>query len=174
MASNAQLHALWVGHGASEKELRALTSSTGFENRHHWMPWLDDVVPAYAAMDMLALPSIGSETFGRVLVEAQAHGIPVLGAANGGIPEAMIDGHTGRLLPPGDVGCWATTIAELVQNAQLRARFSAQARRFAQRFHSRHVATDFPRVLDGFLAPRPPLGTPAVVPVTLARKVPAD
>jgi glycosyltransferase involved in cell wall biosynthesis len=174
MASQGRLHALWVGHGAIERELHSLTASTGFENRHHWMPWLDDVVPAYAAMDLLALPSVGSETFGRVLVEAQAHGIPVLGAANGGIPEAMIDGHTGRLLPPGDVDCWAAGIAELVEDAQLRARFGVQARCFAERFESRNVALDFPRVLDGFLAPSHGLKQPGVVPVTLARKLPAD
>jgi len=174
MASQPRLHALWVGHGASEDELRALASASGFENRHHWMPWLDDVVPAYSAMDVLALPSVGSETFGRVLIEAQAHGIPVLGAANGGIPEALIDGQTGRLLAPGDVREWAEGIAAFVEDGELRARCGAQARRFAQRFASRHIARDFLRVLDGFAAPRPTIDPVAVVPVTLARKVPAD
>jgi len=174
MPSEARLHALWVGHGASETELRALTSASGLENRHHWMPWLDDVVPAYAAMDLLALPSVGSETFGRVLIEAQAHGIPVLGAANGGIPEALIHGQTGLLVAPGDVQGWADGIAAFVRDADMRARFGAQARRFAQRFASRHIARDFLRVLDGFTAPRPSLEPAAVVPVTLARKVPAD
>jgi glycosyltransferase involved in cell wall biosynthesis len=137
------------------------------------MPWLDDIVPAYAAMDLLALPSVGSETFGRVLVEAQAHGIPVLGAANGGIPEALIDGQTGLLLPPGDVKRWASGITSLVENEELRTRFGAEARRFAQRFASRRIVRDFFRVLDSFVAPRPTIETP-VVPVTLARKVPAD
>jgi len=174
MASQSRLHALWVGHGKSEQELRGIAASTGFENRNHWMPWLDDVVPAYAAMDILALPSVGSETFGRVLVEAQAHGIPVLGAMNGGIPEALLDGQTGRLLPAGDVEMWTAGIAELVQNPQLRARFGTQARRFAQRFASRHIARDFLHVLDGFLEPRPIVDTSPVVPVTLAPKLPAD
>lgn len=174
MATQSRLHALWVGHGRSETELRAVASSTGFENRHHWMPWLDDVVPAYAAMDVLALPSVGSETFGRVLIEAQAHGLPVLGASNGGIPEALLDGQTGRLVPPGDVELWTAGIAELVQNAQLRSRFGAQARRFAQRFASRHIGADFLRVLDGFLETRPIVDTSPVVPVTLAPKVPVD
>jgi glycosyltransferase involved in cell wall biosynthesis len=174
MTSQSRVHALWVGHGKSEQELRALAASTGFENRHHWMPWIDDVVPAYAAMDVLALPSVGSETFGRVLIEAQAHGIPVLGASNGGIPEALLDGQTGRLIPPGNVDLWTAGIAELVQNAQLRARFGAQARRFAQRFAARHIAADFLHVLDGFLASRPVADTAQVVPVTLAPKLPVD
>jgi glycosyltransferase involved in cell wall biosynthesis len=173
MASQGRLHALWVGHGASESELRSMTTDGGFENRHHWMPWLDDIVPAYAAMDLLALPSVGSETFGRVLVEAQAHGIPVLGAANGGIPEAMIDGQTGLLLPPGNVKRWSAGIAQLVENEEMRARFGAEALRFAQRFASRRIVRDFLRVLDSFIAPRPAMESP-VVPVTLARKVPAD
>jgi glycosyltransferase involved in cell wall biosynthesis len=174
MSSHGRLHALWVGHGASEAELRATTAATGFENRHHWMPWLDDVVPAYAAMDLLALPSVGSETFGRVLVEAQAHGIPVLGAANGGIPEALIDGQTGRLLAPGDIARWSAGITELVENDELRARLGAGAVRFAQRFASRQIARDFSRVLDSFVTPQPSIGPTPVVPVTLARKAPAD
>jgi len=173
MSTQPRFHALWVGHGAAEPELRSLTASSGFENRHHWMPWLDDIVPAYAAMDLLALPSVGSETFGRVLVEAQAHGIPVLGAANGGIPEAMIDGQTGLLLPPGDVQRWSSGIALLVENEELRTRFGTEALRFAERFASRRIVRDFFRVLDSFVAPRPTIESP-VVPVTLARKVPAD
>ena len=81
MSEDSRLHALWVGHGKSEQALRDLTTLGGSPTHHHWSPWLDDVRPAYAAMDMLALPSEGSETFGRVLVEAQAYGLPVLGCA---------------------------------------------------------------------------------------------
>src|SRR6185503_11207643 len=101
------------GHGDSEVPLREITERDGFAGRHHWMSWLDDVHPAYLAMDMLALPSEGAETFGRVLVEAQACGLPVLGARNRGIPEALADGVTGRLLPPGDILSWAAAIGEL-------------------------------------------------------------
>ena len=147
------MHALWVGHGNFESELRALVDASGFAARHHWMPWLDDVLPAYAAMDLFALPSEGSETFGRVLVEAQSCGIPVLGARNGGIPEALIDGETGRLLPPGDVEAWAGAISELCENDVVRRRYAIAARNFAVRFDSQRIADEFLRVLDSFVTP---------------------
>src|SRR5262249_14186722 len=62
MRDHSRLHALWVGHGKSELSLRDITVRDGFAARHHWMSWLDDVHPAYLAMDMLALPSEGNET----------------------------------------------------------------------------------------------------------------
>src|SRR6185503_3480637 len=150
MARIPRLHALWVGHGKSESELRSLTSATCFESRHHWLPWLDDVSPAYAAMDMLALPSEGSETFGRVLVEAQACGVPVLGARNGGIPEALFEDRTGWLVAPGDVPAWDRAIELLAGNDARRHRFAERGRRFALQFDSRRIAEKFPRVLASF------------------------
>jgi glycosyltransferase involved in cell wall biosynthesis len=174
MARDARLHVLWVGHGKSEEALHATVRAGEFAGRHHWMPWADDVLPAYAAMDLLALPSEGSETFGRVLVEAQACGIPVLGARNGGIPEAMIDGETGRLVAPGDVDGWANAITELCAKDGLRARYAAGAREFAMRFDSHRIAAQFPHVLESFVPRSVPESDIADPAVTLARKVAAD
>jgi glycosyltransferase involved in cell wall biosynthesis len=170
MARCGRVHALWVGHGKGESTLREITAESGFESRHHYMPWLDDVHPAYAAMDILALPSEGSEAFGRVLIEAQACGIPVLGAANGGIPEALVNGHTGRVLPPGNVAVWAAAITELVADYR-RLRLAVNARSFATRFDSRHIVDGFVRILESF----DPVRVPAMpVPITLAAEVGAD
>lgn len=134
MPAHPRLHALWVGHGRLEPRMREIARASGTEHRNHWMPWLDDVLPAYAAMDMLALPSEGSETFGRVLVEAQAHGLPVLGARNGGIPEALRENQTGRLVTAGDVHAWASAIGQLADADVQRRRYGAAARVFATRF----------------------------------------
>jgi D-inositol-3-phosphate glycosyltransferase len=148
MSTDARVHALWVGHGKSEPALRDVATLGGSPTRHHWKPWLDDVRPAYAAMDIVALPSVGSETFGSVLVEAQSCGLPVLGARNGGIPEALADGQTGLLLPKQDVEGWANAIADLASNEDRRRQLAASARDFALRFDGRHVVDEFVRVLD--------------------------
>jgi glycosyltransferase involved in cell wall biosynthesis len=177
MPHHPRLHALWVGHGRLEQRLREIASQGGFSNRHHWMPWLDDVLPAYAAMDMLALPSVGSETFGRVLIEAEACGLPVIGSRNGGIPEAMIENQTGRLVPPGHVAAWASAIGELASNGVLRRRYGLAARGFARRFASDRIADGFIRLLQSVEqrpeAPRTVAIRPAGA-ITLARKVGAD
>jgi len=151
MSQQPRLHALWLGCGKHESELRTLIADGSVASRHHWLPWLDDVRPAYAAMDVLALPSEGSETFGRVLVEAQACGVPVLGARNGGIPEALVDGETGVLLPPGDVARWSWAITRLTARHDERRRLAAAAPAFARRFDGRAIAGDFVKVLESFV-----------------------
>lgn len=151
MAQQPRLRALWVGCGKGERELRERIAASPFAARHHWRPWLDDVRPAYAAMDVLALPSEGSETFGRVLVEAQACGVPVLGARNGGIPEALADGETGLLLPPGDVSSWSWAITRLTAAHEERRRLAAAAPAFARRFDGRRIASEFIRVLESLV-----------------------
>jgi glycosyltransferase involved in cell wall biosynthesis len=148
MESNRNVRGLWVGHGESEDEVRAITDRLGKGGRHVWRPWSADVVPFYAAMDILALPSIGPETFGRVLVEAQACGVPVLGSRNGGISEAMEDGVTGWLLPPGDVAAWTAALRRLCDDAPLRQRMGGACRAFAvARFDAAPIAAAFTAML---------------------------
>ena len=172
MRDRPQVHALWVGHGKSEQALRELVRDGDNAARHHWLPWIDDVHPAYTAMDLLALPSEGSESFGRVLVEAQACGVPVVGARNGGIPEALADGHTGRLVAPGDIGEWSAALTSLVEDDLERARLAQAARNFATQFDARHIAAALPRILSSFDDEGETVAAP--LPVRLAQKAVGD
>ena len=54
-------------------------------------------------LDLLVVPSLWREAFGRVVVEAFAHRVPVIATRTGGLPEIVDDGVTGYLFPPGDV-----------------------------------------------------------------------
>ncbi len=94
-------------------------------------------------MDALALPSIEPDTFGRVLVEAQAVGLPVLGADIGGIPEAFAAGKSGLLLPPGDLAAWREALLGLGHSAALRASLGAEGRVYVQSFAAQRVAEAF-------------------------------
>ncbi|WP_307850657.1 glycosyltransferase family 4 protein [Micromonospora sp. H61] len=92
---------------------------------------LDD---AYAAADLLVLPSRG-ETYGMVVTEALARGLPVLTTEVGGLPEAL--GHApggerpGLLVPPGDPAALAAALIRWLDDDALRARLrrAALARR---------------------------------------------
>ncbi len=125
MAHDERLYALWLGCGRREHDVDDIIRSSCAPDRHVRHAWTDDVHPYYAALDLLALPSIKRESFGRVLIEAQACGIPVLGSAIGGIPEAMDVGRSGRLVAPGDIEAWAGAISELATDGALRARMGA-------------------------------------------------
>jgi glycosyltransferase involved in cell wall biosynthesis len=78
-----------------------------------WFPMRRDVVPAFHAADVLALPST-SESFGRVIVEAMATGIPAVASAVGGVPE-ILDGEFERMLfPKGDAVALSERLGSLI------------------------------------------------------------
>lgn len=67
------------------------------------------------------------EPFGRVAVESQAHGVPVVAAAAGGLPEIVLDGKTGLLFPPRNFNQLAAKVAILLQDRALYESFVAGA-----------------------------------------------
>jgi glycosyltransferase involved in cell wall biosynthesis len=86
---------------------------------------------AYAAADLLVLPS-HAETYGLVVTEALARGLPVLATEVGGVPDALGhgDGGTlpGLLVPPGAPAALGTALREWLSDAELRARLRRTAR----------------------------------------------
>jgi glycosyltransferase involved in cell wall biosynthesis len=64
---------------------------------------------------------------GRVLVEAMALGVPVVGAAVGGIPDVIVDGECGRLVPTEDPAALARALVELGRDASLRRKLGEAA-----------------------------------------------
>ncbi|MGZ4388018.1 MAG: glycosyltransferase family 4 protein [Gaiellaceae bacterium] len=86
-----------------------------------------------AQADVLCAPSIGGESFGVVLLEAMAAGLPVVASDIDGY-RAVLPPEAGRLVPPGDAGALAAELGTLIESAQLRARLGGAARREAQRY----------------------------------------
>ncbi len=73
----------------------------------------DDMAAAYAASDVAVSASVHPESFGRVLAEAGAMGLPVVASDHGGAKEIVLEGETGWLVPPGD----PAALAEGIRNA---------------------------------------------------------
>ena len=147
MAVEPRLHCLWLGDGPDAPALRDLAAAHPTTGRHHFPGWIHDVHPYYSAFSMLAFPSIATETFGRVSIEAQAAGIPVLGSDIGGIPETLQAGVTGLLLPPGDVSAWRVAILKLC-DASVRESMGAAAHQYVQqRFSTCVIANELQRIL---------------------------
>jgi len=86
---------------------------------------------AYATADLLVAPS-RSETYGMAVTEALAHGLPVLAAAVGGLPEALgasTDGaRSGQLIPPGDPAALAAALRDWLGDEHHRRRLRTAAR----------------------------------------------
>ncbi|MDD3444677.1 MAG: glycosyltransferase family 4 protein [Zavarzinia sp.] len=71
-----------------------------------------DMAAAYMLADVVVAPSLEPEAFGRIPVEAQAMGKPVVATDHGGFRETLIPGETGLLVPPGDATALAAAIGE--------------------------------------------------------------
>ncbi len=86
---------------------------------------------AYAAADLLVLPS-HAETYGMVVTEALARGLPVIASDVGGVTEALGHGHDGTrpglLVPPGDPAALGAALRSWLGDARLRGRLRAAAR----------------------------------------------
>jgi glycosyltransferase involved in cell wall biosynthesis len=80
---------------------------------------------AYAAADLLVLASHG-ESYGMVVTEALARGVPVIATDVGGVSEAL--GHGGLLVPPGDPAALGTALRAWLTDAALRERLRQAAR----------------------------------------------
>ncbi len=83
----------------------------------------EELDPYYRKADMLAMTSQDEgdhfEGFVYVFLEAGAYGLPVIGTRSGGIPDAVLDGETGFLLPPDDVEGIARAMITLAENPAL-------------------------------------------------------
>ena len=105
----------------------------------------DDLARAYAAADVLVLAS-RAETYGMVITEALARGLPVIGTTVGGLPEALGQTPDGRqpglLVPPGDGGALGAALREWLTDAGLRQRLREAARERRSTLFGWDVPTD--------------------------------
>lgn len=92
-----------------------------------------------ARADVLVAPSLRGESFGVVLLEAMAAGLPVVASDIPGY-RAVVPREAGRLLPPGDVAALAAALDELLADAALRERLGDAGREAAAAYAWPHVA----------------------------------
>jgi glycosyltransferase involved in cell wall biosynthesis len=93
----------------------------------------EKVAQLMAAADVFALPS-KVESFGLVLLEASAAGVPVVCSNTGGVPEVFQDGFNALLYPPGDDNAMAKAIICLIQDRELAKKIGANAVETANKF----------------------------------------
>ena len=90
-----------------------------------------DLAQAYASSDLFVFPST-TDTFGNVILEAQASGLPVVVSDAGGPRENMLPGRTGLVTPGGDAQALAQAILSLSRDQSLRARMGRDARAYME------------------------------------------
>ena len=141
-ARDPRLHLCLAGGGPEEGALRARVGEHAT-----FLGWLrgDDLARAYASADILLLAS-RTDTFGQVLLEAQASGLAVVAVAEGGPRELVEDGVTG-LLRPADAGHLADAVLDLARAPGIRRRLAWAA---LAAVASRSWERSLDRLADGY------------------------
>lgn len=110
------------------RELQDLIFRHGLGEQVQIIGHCDDMPAAYRLADVVVSASIEPEAFGRVAVEAQALGRPVIATNHGGARETVIDGETGWLTPPGDAASLSAALERaLALGGHERARMAETA-----------------------------------------------
>ena len=123
-----------VGNPAGIPAFKARAQALGVAGRVHFLGALKSVDPAYRAADVLVHPTL-EDTFAMVVLEAMAHGLPVVvsGPAYCGIASLLTHGHDALLLDdPRDAAAIAAALGQLLGDAALAVGMGAAARRSAQ------------------------------------------
>jgi glycosyltransferase involved in cell wall biosynthesis len=135
---------LWIaGVGPQEAKLRAMAAALGVEGRLRFLGWRTDASALYRTADVCVFPS-RYEPLGNVVIQAWAHGLPVVAAASQG-PKALIrDSEDGLLVPIDDADALAAAVRRLISQPELRARLAqAGAKRVEREFSEAAVVAQW-------------------------------
>jgi len=140
---------LIIGDGPLRRSLQALTASLGLQDRVRFLGAVrhEEVLSLMRRAAMLVLPGIRTATgrvegLGMALLEAAAAGVPVVASRVGGIPECVVDGRTGFLVPERDEGALAGGIAKLLDDPLMRHRMGAEGRALVELRFDVHRQTE--------------------------------
>lgn len=152
---------LLVGHGPEEDALRHLAVHLGLGDCARFLGRREDVPDLLAAADALVLPSL-FEGLPLVVLEAMSAGLPVVATRIPGTDEAVVDGITGTLVPPGEAPALAAALLDLISRpAHARAKGRVGLARFAEIFHAARMAKETQHLYrEGLAAIAAPLHTP--------------
>jgi glycosyltransferase involved in cell wall biosynthesis len=136
-----------LGTGSLETDLRRSYADADWVVIHGSVPQ-EQVAKFMARASLLLIPSLWPETVPGVAVHALYAGLPAMGSRIGGIPEHIMVGKTGFLLPPGDVEAWQRGIENALGNPALLDAFSAEGPSQARRFDADLAVATYEKFMD--------------------------
>ncbi|MNC22223.1 GDP-mannose-dependent alpha-mannosyltransferase [compost metagenome] len=142
-------HLLIVGDGPQLPELRAAApQNVTFSGSKYG----EELAELYATGDLFVFPSC-TETFGNVVLEAMASGLPVIAADAGGSRDLVVSGRSGTLFEPHNPAAMAEAICRLAEQPELRMAMGQEGRRLALSRSWDHIfdglISDYQEVIEG-------------------------
>jgi glycosyltransferase involved in cell wall biosynthesis len=143
-----------VGEGPLCEDLQSLAVQLGVRDRVRFLGLRHDVSELLRHAQLFVLASHW-EGLPRSILEAMRAGLPVVATSLAGVPEVVVDGGTGTLVPHADVAALRSAIEDLLANAETRVRYGAAGRRrFIEQFTFSRMLADTLAVYDEVLAER--------------------
>jgi glycosyltransferase involved in cell wall biosynthesis len=132
---------VFVGRGPKERAVRQAIAQAGLEAQITVGGFVPALPAVMAALDLGLYVPVESEGMSRVVFEYLAAGVPLLAARVGVVPEVLVDGEHAALVPAGDAGMLAATLAGLLEDPGRRRRLGEAGRRLVvERFSGARVA----------------------------------
>lgn len=125
-AESVQAKLLFCGDGPEISDTYRLVDELGIEDKVIFLGKREGVQEIYSIADALLLLS-EKESFGLVLIEAMACGVPCIGTNIGGIPEVISDGENGFIVPLADNDYASLKLTKLLTNEKMHKDFSENA-----------------------------------------------
>jgi len=145
-----------IGGGAGESSVRRLIRDSGLsDERLRFLGERTDLPLLMQGLDVVCLCSEWQECLSVVMLEAMAAGRAFVGPAIGSLDEALIDGHTGRMIPPADALALAKVLTELIADSDQRLRLGRNARdKVNKEFRADQMAKAFENLVGSLCASR--------------------
>jgi glycosyltransferase involved in cell wall biosynthesis len=126
-----ETHFLFFGKGSCEEKLRCFCDELGVADKVTFAGFRGDLPEILPCLDLVAHPAL-MEGLGVSLLQAAAAGVPIVGCRTGGIPEIVIDGENGYLVPPGSSEVLVQPIVELLSDSEKRKKMSLRGQMIVQ------------------------------------------
>jgi glycosyltransferase involved in cell wall biosynthesis len=140
-----------VGDGSERERLQALARGLGIEQRVIWQGWSENARSYLPSFDLFVLPS-RFEGFPLVVLEAHLAETAVVATNVGSVPDAVVHGETGLLVPPADADALTAAMRHLLVDVDLRRRLARRGRLLVlERFTADHMARAFRELYDEVL-----------------------
>ncbi len=154
------VHLLVVGHPGQIERYQTVARTLGLQDRVHFLGSLQDVGAAYFAADVLAHPTLG-DSFAMVVLEAMAHGLPVVVSSGRYCGIAALLSHEANALVlehPEDANALQQALLRVLNDKTLATTLRQQGENFANQHSWKHTAQAYAQVYEELSKPtvRPP------------------
>jgi glycosyltransferase involved in cell wall biosynthesis len=141
------------GETAYESQLRDLVKKLDLSHRVKFTGFRPNVAAIMETLDIAVHASTVAEPFGQVIIEAMAACKPVIATNGGGVPEIMLHGRTGLMVPMNDPDAMAEALSRLLSNPKLAHEMGQHGRRHVEKYFTiQHTSAKVMRCYDQVLA----------------------